>query len=343
MPKEAHFVLSKSKMLKQYKTVAGVADKVSYSFKTNPTVGALLEKFTDCSFTVQSIRYLSSIKDKKRVWFLVQGIDKDEMKALIRKGVNSFIVDNKVDLDTVLAYLSRHNCKINLMLRMRMKERTVKTEKHYVYGMFSSEINELIPKLRENKSISALGVHFHRKTENIGEWDIQQELMELLHPATLKCIDLIDIGGGIPVEYNNYSAQSLSDILVKIKQARKWANGQGIKLIAEPGRFIAAPCIELKGGVVSVNGGTIILNCSVYNCAMDTIVANIKLQVKGEVPNGRRYLIKGCTPDSTDIFRYRACLREVKAGDTITFLNAGAYTYSTDFCALKPLKTLIVK
>lgn len=342
MPQAAHFVLSKSKMLKQYKTVANLVDSVSYSFKTNPTVGTLLEKFTPCSFTVQSIRYLDLIKNKTRVWFLVQGISENDLKEVISKGVNSFIVDNKTDLKVLLAYLSKHDSKINLMLRMRMKEHTIKTEKHYVYGMFSSEINDLIPKLRENKNILMLGIHFHRKTENIGEWDIKEELSEVLHDTTLKSIDIIDIGGGIPVEYKNYSVQVLPNIYDKIRAARKWANNMGIKLMAEPGRFIAAPCIELKCAVVSVNEGTIMLNCSIYNCAMDTIVANIKLQVKGELANGKRYLIKGCTPDSTDIFRYRVCLREVKVGDTITFVNAGAYTYSTDFCALEPLKTLVV-
>jgi ornithine decarboxylase len=43
-----------------------------------------------------------------------------------------------------------------------------------------------------------------------------------------------------------------------------------------------------------------------------------------------------------DIFRYRTYLDNPKVGDKIVFLNAGAYTYSTDFCNLKKLETVIV-
>jgi ornithine decarboxylase len=76
---------------------------------------------------------------------------------------------------------------------------------------------------------------------------------------------------------------------------------------------------------------------------MDTIVANIKLKIKGELDRGTPYLIKGCIPDSEDIFRYRVYLKKPKVGDKLTFLNAGAYTYTTDFCAIEKLKYQIVE
>jgi ornithine decarboxylase len=43
-----------------------------------------------------------------------------------------------------------------------------------------------------------------------------------------------------------------------------------------------------------------------------------------------------------DIFRYRVYLENPETGDKIVFLNAGAYTYSTDFCNLEKLETIIV-
>ena len=122
-----------------------------------------------------------------------------------------------------------------------------------------------------------LGVHFHRKTENISEWDMKEEIIELLSEETLGKIDLLNIGGGIPVAYKNYEAVTLPYIFGKIKEFRKWANGLGIKVISEPGRFIAAPCVELECTVTSADGSTLFVNCSVFNASMDTIVDNIKL------------------------------------------------------------------
>jgi ornithine decarboxylase len=64
--------------------------------------------------------------------------------------------------------------------------------------------------------------------------------------------------------------------------------------------------------------------------------------LEDDAKDGVSYTIKGCTPDSMDIFRYKVLLKEKRIGDKITFLNAGAYTYSTDFCNLPKLKTVIV-
>ena len=94
--------------------------------------------------------------------------------------------------------------------------------------------------------------------------------------------------------------------------------------------------------IQNIYSNNIIVNCSVYNSAMDTFVAHIRLLVDGELNSGEPYTIKGITPDSMDVFRYRVFLSNPKVGDKLVFLNAGAYTYSTDFCSLEKLETLVV-
>jgi ornithine decarboxylase len=47
-----------------------------------------------------------------------------------------------------------------------------------------------------------------------------------------------------------------------------------------------------------------------------------------------QYCIKGVTPCSLDLFRYRVYLRRVSVGDKLIFLNAGAYNFSSNFCNL---------
>lgn len=339
---KANFVLSRSKLLEQYNIVRKAADAVSYSVKTNPLVATILEEETDSHFSVHFLTYLDTVKDKSRVWFIAQGWRADEINNLLEKGVRSFIVDNENDLEVLLNYIQTKSQKVNLLLRMRLKERTIHTEKHFVFGMYSRQINALIPMLRKNKNVDKLGIHFHRKTQNISEWSLKEELSDSLSEETLKSIDIVDIGGGLPVHYKNYSPDTMPYIFERIEELKVWLNSYGIKMIIEPGRFVAGPPITLEAEIKNIYENNIIINCSVYNSAMDTFVAHVRLLVDGELHSGEAYTIKGITPDSMDVFRYRVYLDSPKIGDKIVFMNAGAYTYSTDFCGLEKLETLVV-
>ncbi len=339
----AVFVLSRSKAVEQYNVVRGLCDCVSYSFKTNPEVGAVLEECTDSMFCVHSFDALKLIRDKKRVWYFAQAWDDDELERVLKLNAGSFVVDNVKDLSVLVDYIGRKGVKVNLMLRMRLKENTVHTGKYFVFGMYSREINRLVPELRENKSIGLLGVHFHRKTQNVSEWSLVDEIGEALDSKTIEMIDILDIGGGLPVRYRNYSDLNIEGIFGKVREFRVWLNERGVKLVMEPGRFISGPAVRLDARIKRIYDNNIIVNCSVYNSAMDTIAANIKLLVEGELDKGYAYTVKGCTPCSTDIFRYRVFLDNPKEGERIVFLNAGAYTFSTDFCNLKKLETRVVE
>lgn len=338
----ARFLLSKSKVLEQYRKVKELADEVSYSLKTNPELGSILEENTDSKFSIHFINSLDRIKDKSRVWFLAQSWKAEDIELLLKKGVDSFIVDNESDLDELLSYMKNRDGKINLLLRMRLKERTIHTERHFVFGMYSAQINRLIPELRKNGKIKNLGIHFHRKTENLSEWSLKEELEEVLSKGTMNDIDMVNIGGGLPVEYKNHKADVLPYIFGKIKELKRWINEKGIKLIIEPGRFIAAPSVKLEAEIINVYENNIVINCSVYSGAMDTFIAHVRLLVEDEKESGQPYTIKGFTPDSLDVFRYRVYLDSPKVGGKILFLNAGAYTFAADFCDLKKLETVVV-
>lgn len=331
----ARFILNRNKVIEQYNLVKEFGE-VSYSLKTNPEVGKVLEEETECRFSVHSLKDLENIKDKKRIWFFLQGNDKEELKKLFDFGVNNFVVDNINDLNLLLQFEK----KINLLLRMKLKENTIHTGKHFVFGFCSSKINELVPELRKDKNIGKLGIHFHRKTQNVSEWDLKEELIDSIKDFSL--IDMVNIGGGIPYEYKNFRNEVLNSIFNKIKELKEFLDDKKIKMIIEPGRFIAAPSVKLEAEIINIYENNIIINCSVYNSAMDSFISHIRLLVEGELEKGKNYTIKGCTPDSLDIFRYSVFLNNPKIGDKIVFLNAGAYNFSTEFCNLEKLETVII-
>jgi ornithine decarboxylase len=345
MEYESTFILNKKILHEHYKTLTDLIPNVSYSLKTNPLVGDILAQETDCTFSVHSSGLMNHIEDKSRILFFAQAWTEQELDCYIKQGITRFVVDNASDLVVLENYLQTHSdTRITLFLRMRLKEHTVQTGKHFVYGLFSSEINEQVPRLAKHSQIEAIGLHFHRKTQNIGEWSLTEELKNSLNAQTINLLAYLNIGGGLPISYKNSQVLNREAIFEEILNVSSWAKENAIAPIIEPGRFLAGPCITLKTTIKNIYDSTIILDCSVFNAAMDTFIAHIRLNVAEEVSQreGEAYTLKGATPDSMDILRYRVYLKNPKVGDTLTFLNAGAYNFLCDFCSLPKIPTEVI-
>jgi ornithine decarboxylase len=340
------FILSKSKVLEQYKKVEQLADTVSYSSKTNAHVTKILEQESNCLFSVHFKNELKHIQDKSRVLFLAQAWNKEEIKELVQMQIRNFVVDNIPDLEILLSFLEENtDIKINLLLRLKLKENSIRTERYFVFGISSEIINKKVKELRNNSQIEKLGVHFHRKTQNMSEWNLQYEVSQILEEEVLEMIDIMNIGGGLPSEYANTNVKVIESIFNKIKEFKSWLNLKNIQLMIEPGRFISAPAVKLITKVLRIYENNIIVNASVYNSDMDALIVPVKLKVENEVDknNGQPYVIKGVTPCSMDLFRYRVYLKDVQEGDELIFLNAGAYNFTTNFCDLDEIETEVVE
>jgi ornithine decarboxylase len=357
------FEISRKIVLEKFDEFRKIADSVSYSSKTNPVVTGILEKERDCFFSIHSINELKNVKDKSRVVFLAQGWDSEELKSLLFEGVRFFVVDNIQDLKILKDYLKRNFIPgVSVFLRLKLRENSIRTEKYFVFGFDSKFINSEIKKLKEFTGIEKVGIHFHRKTQNVSEWDLEKEIEEVIEEDVLKELDYIIFGGGLPSVYANTNVKIFRGIFEKLKVFLEKMNSFGIKVIAEPGRYIAAPAGKLVSHVKAVYENNIVVDVSVYNSDLDALIVPVKLLVDGEVERGtarcilRRdktsncgkkgyepYVIKGVTPCSMDLFRYRVYLKErPNVGDNLIFLNAGAYNFRTDFCDLEKVETEIV-
>lgn len=336
------FILNKNKVFENYNLLKTVCDEISYSWKTNIDVSKILNENETCFMSIHSVPELEQVKNKNKVWYFGFAWNNDALDTVIGKyGVKNFVVDNTDDLNVLLRYIEKKKVKVNVLLRMKLKENTIFTGKHFVFGMHVEKIKELIPQIEQHKFIDKIGVHFHRKTQNISEWSLKSEVCDALGDDILDIIDFINIGGGLPGEYKNSHIGALKGIFDKILQLKEYANSKGVKIIVEPGRFIASSAVKLKTQIIAIHSNTIFLNCSIFNGMLDTVVANVKLLVENELEKGTRYLLKGCTPDSCDILRYSVYLDNPKVGDTIVFLNCGAYNFTTDFCALKQIDVVL--
>lgn len=341
----AHFVLSKKKALMQYNTLKKLGIKISYSFKTNRDVGKLLEKLTDCEFSVHLMEEINMLKRKDLIWFFSQAWNEKDVSTILKKGVRNFVVDNESDLKTLIDFIKKHNITINLLIRMKFQEHRVSSGKYFAHGMPANKVNSIINGLKNNHLVNKLGIHIHRKSQNTSEWNIKEELEDSLSKESLKRINIVNFGGGLPIRYKSYTAEVLPYIFKKIKEAKNWLKEKNIESYIEPGRFIAGPAVNLVTEIIQTYDNIIVINTSLYNCALDTHLTETKMIVENELDDdeeGGYYLIKGNSPTRDDIFRYKVKLKKPEVGNRLIFLNAGAYNYSTSFCGFKKLETKIV-
>ncbi|MCR4284724.1 MAG: decarboxylase [archaeon] len=336
------FVLYKSKLLNQIKILEDLGLKITYSYKTNREVGKLIQDlFPKVNFSIHSRGEIKEIKDKSKISFFTQAESVEELKELLFLGVKDFVVDNEIDLQRILGAIQETKIKISLSLRMKFKEHRIGSGKYFIYGLSSKKVNELLLNLKKNGFIERLGVHTHRKSQNTSEWEIVEELDDSLTSESLDVLDFVNLGGGLPVEYRAYTPKIFPYIFNKLKSAKEFLEKRNISVIIEPGRFLAAPCINLEMSIIQIYGRNLIVDTTIYNCALDTILTGTKMLVEGELENGNDYLIKGNSPTRDDIFRYNVKLDNPQVGDKIIFLNAGAYNYTTDFFGYTKIPTLI--
>jgi|TARA_Y100000310_G_C20668161_1_gene808791 ornithine decarboxylase len=345
---EAKFILSENKLLNQVNILKNLGLKISYSYKTNKEIGNLLQRtFFDVDFSVHAKEEIDSIKDKFKIWFFLQAESKEEIKSLFEEGIRNFVVDNVSDLDLLLESIEEEKIQIRLSLRMKFQEHRLGTGRYFVYGLDSNKVNEIVKKLERNLFINSLGVHIHRKSQNTSEWNIKSEIVDSLNLETLRIIKFFNIGGGLPARYKSFESRNFDYVFEKIIEARDFLKSNGIEVYVEPGRFFAAPAIKLITEIIQIQGRNIIINTSLYKCALDTLLTGTKMLIEGEISDDKEkvneFLIKGNSPTRDDIFRHRAKLQNPKVGDKIVFLNAGAYNYTTDFFGYHKLKTEIVK
>ncbi len=340
------FILSQKKLLEQVERLKNLGLKISYSYKTNKEVGNILQDISEVDFSIHAKEEIDMIKNKSKIWFFTQAESEKELQELLKKGIKKFVIDNEIDLDRILNTIKKSNAKINLSLRMKFQEHRIGTGKYFVYGMDSKKINEIIGQEFQNPLIENLGVHIHRKSQNTSEWEIQTELEDSLTKENLERINSINLGGGLPTEYKSYTSKVMPYIFQKLKNAKKFLERYNVESYIEPGRFLAGPSIKLQTQIIQIYKNNIILNATIYNCALDTILTGTKMLVEQELEDeeeGNYYLIKGNSPTRDDIFRYKVKLKNPKVGDTIIFLGAGAYNYTTDFFGNKKLETEIIE
>lgn len=342
--------------------------EIAYSFKTNPDlkIAKIICK-NGCSFLVSSpdeLEKLSSLPgvQENKLIFQSPSLTKEQLSRLLRLGVKRFSIDSWDQLSLILKHVPLHKGSYELFVRVNTGVKVKDPE--LPYGMDSylgfpleeaKEVLKNIDKFWRNGNIK-LGIHNHLISQNtyLDAWKtnvktITNFLQEIKDDGIN--IDYVNFGGGYPVVYEK-KVPSLKEIGEILANGRKNMSKifPDLKYIYEPGRKTVGESVAIVGQVAHVKKfleqDIAILNCSLYNCSLDTLIVDLYLPVckigKGEGKKTVSYVLRGSTPDSLDVFARNTKLPKLKNGDYLAFLRAGAYSFGCGFISLPQIKTVMI-
>lgn len=274
-----------------------------------------------------------------------------EWDFAVNSGVEVFVVDNPEEIKKLARYRDK---QLKLMIRFRVDiENTAVVNLQYKYGCRVEEVLPLARLIREQGQ-ELHGLCFHIGSQCIYPQNYVKAITtakELIHQLDLEGfgIKLLDIGGGFPVEYTE-QVPSIEEFCVPIAEALDTNIRPGIKVISEPGRFIAATPVTLVATVIgkSERDGKLwyYLDDGLYSTFSGMLYDHCSYPIvtTREADRTRLSTVSGPTCDSFDVMYDNILLPEHNIGDKMIFPCTGAYcsVSGSNFNALKRPEYVVI-
>ena len=309
---------------------------VFYSVKTNPERVILSE--------LHSLRTSFSVSDPEEfllaiavgakpedVLYYERGLTKERARWLSASGCRNFAVDSRAAFENLLTEAAKGSA---ILIRIKAEGGSGKYSGGFVPGVDLKGAEELFEQCKKAGFKAGFLHHSSSQMEDEKSWEEKFNLLSKLPEA-----DIVDIGGGMPIAYGD---EDYSGVLKTISKGIKKIKAK--KVIIEPGRFIVGPACSLVAKVELIDRENAVLNCSVYNVHIDTIIADLILPCRALVSTGpiKAYRLLGSSLCNLDVFDHNAKLPAIGPGDFVVFDNAGAYNFSSDFGSGSGITTYIV-
>lgn len=331
---------------------------ICYSLKANSAL-AILKLLANAQggFDIVSggelERVLHASKDAAdRVVFSGVGKTTDEMDLALRAGILIFNVESEAELEQLAARAARLRKRARVALRVNPD---VFAETHpyistglreHKFGIDIRRAPQVYKKAARAKYLDPCGISVHigsqiRSAEPFGSAMSRVVDLALELGRSGIHIRMIDAGGGLGIEYHSRPQGKL--LLNPERRVRQYARalldplrrlGDDTTLLLEPGRFLVAQAGALLTRVTYVkkNGKKIFV---ITDAAMNDLIRPALYQAHHEIvpvtprPGRRRIVdIVGPVCETGDFFARDRAIPELRSGDLVAILDAGAYGMS---------------
>jgi ornithine decarboxylase len=256
-----------------------------------------------------------------------------DIRTALAYGVNRFVVDNPDELRKFVKFRSR----ASLLIRVSFHSPDAVCDLSRKFGCEPEALPDLL-KLAAELRVKIDGLSFHVGSQAAGSAMYVQAIgvcREMMQEAARggQKLTILDIGGGFPVDYLQPSTP-IEEFCAPIRGALRSLPPE-VRIIAEPGRYIAAPAAVAVASVMgrALRGGRwwYYLDDGLYGSYSGRIFDHTTYPIEALVPPGDTFpsVLAGPTCDSIDIIDEKLELPKLEVGDLILGRAMGAYTQAT--------------
>ncbi len=270
------------------------------------------------------------------------GKTEKEIEEAIRTGILLFNVESEPELETIQSVARGLKKKVNVSLRVnpgidpQTHEHIATGRAESKFGMDLDTARSVFSRRSHFSSLSLCGLHVHIGSQIVtgrpfveAFWKVLK-FIEELEEEGIK-IEYLNLGGGLGVIYSNENPQTADQFARQILPLFK---GRNYRLIFEPGRFISANAGILVGRVLYIKQ-TKHKNFAIVDAGMNDLIRPTLYGAHHEVwPLVKKdqavkwmYDVVGPICESGDFLAKDRHIQELRAGDCVAFMTAGAYGF----------------
>ena len=254
-----------------------------------------------------------------------------DIRDALRFGIRTFVADNPDELGKFV----RHRQRAELLLRIAFRSPDAVCDLSRKFGCEPQAVPELLA-LALRLGVRVVGLSFHVGSQvsspagYVRAIEACGELMAAARAAGTAELTTLDIGGGFPVDYGA-GAPEIAGFCAPIRAALARLPA-GLRLLAEPGRYLAAPAGLVLATVVgrAERDGRwwYYLDDGVYGSFSGQLCDHARYPVDSLRDDGPRSpsVLAGPTCDSIDVIAEDVALPRLEIGDLVVGRMMGAYT-----------------
>jgi diaminopimelate decarboxylase len=345
------YCYSTATLERHYKVFAGAlpaGSLIAYAAKANDNLAVLrtlarLGAGADVVSGGELAKALAAGIPSAKIVFSGVGKTRDEMRAALEAGIYQFNVESEPELIVLNETAQSMGKRAPVTLRIN-PDVDAKTHAKITTGTAESKFGIPFSRAREayaqaaklaHIEIVGIDVHIGSQITDLEPFEtaftLAAELVTTLR-ADGHAITRLDLGGGLGVPYENSNMPPPDPTAYGAMVARV-TKDLGCTLSFEPGRLIAANAGVLVSRVIYVKRGEA-KTFAIIDAGMNDLIRpamydahhEIAAVVEPAVGSSRpRYDVVGPVCETSDLFAADRPLPELKSGDLVAILSAGAY------------------